>query len=229
MNAIKTAMDDAELLVEKGTESLAVSAHAARQKYERIRGLYEDFARSIASVIERCLAEQNLSVHSITSRAKDPDSFERKAALPAASEPLKAKYKDPIEEITDKAGIRITTYFLKSVEQVSRIIEEQFHVTEKVAKINSEPDRLGYQSVHYLVGFSAARTAFPEYKRFAGLIAEIQVRTVLQHAWPEIEHDIQYKASSALPTPVDAGSHRLLDSSKLRIGSSRQLMMRIKL
>jgi len=42
----------------------------------------------------------------------------------------------------------------------------------------------------------------PEYKRFSGLVAEIQVRTILQHAWAEIEHDIQYKAISALPTRV---------------------------
>jgi ppGpp synthetase/RelA/SpoT-type nucleotidyltranferase len=55
-------------------------------------------------------------------------------------------------------------------------------------------DELGYQSVHYLVQFSPERCALPEYQRFQGRIAEIQVRTVLQHGWAEIEHDIQYKA-----------------------------------
>jgi hypothetical protein len=43
------------------------------------------------------------------------------------------------------------------------------------------------------------RNKLPEYKKFAGLTAEIQVRTVLQHAWAEIEHDIRYKSTSTIP------------------------------
>lgn len=42
----------------------------------------------------------------------------------------------------------------------------------------------------------------PEYARFDGLIGEVQVRTILQHAWAEIEHDIQYKAVATLPLEI---------------------------
>lgn len=55
--------------------------------------------------------------------------------------------------------------------------------------------RLGYQSIHYLVKLPDQKTEWAEYKRFEGLIAEIQVRTILQHAWAEMEHDIQYKSA----------------------------------
>jgi hypothetical protein len=65
-----------------------------------------------------------------------------------------------------------------------------------------EEQRLGYQSVHYLVRFSPARCDLPEYRRFAELVTEIQVRTILQHAWAEIEHDIQYKAVAAIPLSI---------------------------
>lgn len=137
MNDTKTVISDADQLVAKETESLAMSARAARQRYEQVRGVYEDFARSVASVLETCLEVQDLTIHSITSRAKDLDSFERKAARPSPNEPLTPKYGDPMEEITDKAGIRITTYFLNTVEEVSHIVETQFNVIEKSQRLTA--------------------------------------------------------------------------------------------
>jgi putative GTP pyrophosphokinase len=63
-------------------------------------------------------------------------------------------------------------------------------------------ERFGYLSVHYLVPLLRQRTDLPEYRRFDGLVAEIQVRTILQHAWAEIEHDIQYKSLTTIPSGV---------------------------
>src|SRR5438309_774277 len=36
----------------------------------------------------------------------------------------------------------------------------------------------------------------------ADSVAEIQVRTILQHSWAEIEHDIQYKSVSVIPAEI---------------------------
>jgi len=52
------------------------------------------------------------------------------------------------------------------------------------------------------VKYLPTRTTLPEYARFYDLTAEVQVRTILQHAWAEIEHDIQYKSSSVLPRTI---------------------------
>ncbi len=141
-------------------------------------------------------------MHSITSRAKEPASFEKKAAKPSPRNPSEPKYTNPLEDITDKAGVRVISYFLSTVEAFDQIINDQLIVSEKINKSGEDPDRFGYQSVHYLVRLRPERTAWPEYRRFADLIAEIQVRTILQHAWAEIEHDMQYKAVAALPTKV---------------------------
>ncbi|MFZ0052394.1 MAG: hypothetical protein WAK96_11525, partial [Desulfobaccales bacterium] len=65
-----------------------------------------------------------------------------------------------------------------------------------------EEDRFGYQSIHYLVKLTDQRSRLPEYEPFGNAIVEIQVRTILQHAWAEIEHDIQYKSASVIPTEI---------------------------
>ena len=65
-----------------------------------------------------------------------------------------------------------------------------------------QEERFGYQSEHYLVKLDSKRTALPEYSSHRGLIAEVQVRTILQHAWAEIEHDIQYKSSVTIPNTI---------------------------
>lgn len=189
-------------LVSDEQRSIEQAAREARITYESVRGLYEVFSAKLADVIEDCLTERKITVHSVTHRAKDPASFERKAAQPSPDNPAAAKYRNPIDDITDKAGVRIITYFLGTLEAVSQILVAQFEVIERVTKVSSEPDRLGYQSDHYLVNYSDERIALPEYRRFSGLVAEIQVRTILQHAWAEIEHDIQYKAVATLPSQV---------------------------
>jgi hypothetical protein len=65
-----------------------------------------------------------------------------------------------------------------------------------------EEDRFGYQSIHYLVRIKRERAGLAEYERYAKATAEVQVRTILQHAWAEIEHDIQYKSAIAIPREI---------------------------
>jgi ppGpp synthetase/RelA/SpoT-type nucleotidyltranferase len=102
------------------------------------------------------------------------------------------------------AGVRITTFFLRSVARVDEVLHREFEIVERIDKAASlwKEGRLGYQSVHYLVRLGTNRVALGEYQTFKGLLAEIQVRTVLQHAWAEIEHDIQYKSLETIPDQI---------------------------
>lgn len=191
---------DTEELIADEAEEAKHRAHEARVEYEAARGLYLDYARSLENVLRDCLNVKGIISHSITSRAKDPDSFERKATqlTPEGT----AKYSNPTEQITDKAAVRIITYFLSTVEEVEEVIGQQLEVLQQERKVSDDPTRFGYQSTHYLVKYLNTRAMLPEYMRFRDLIAEIQVRTILQHAWAEIEHDIQYKSSSVLPRMI---------------------------
>jgi len=65
-----------------------------------------------------------------------------------------------------------------------------------------DPDRFGYLSVHYIATLSPERIALMDYKKFSSCQFEIQVRSILQHAWAEIEHDLGYKSEIAIPRDV---------------------------
>ena len=53
-----------------------------------------------------------------------------------------------------------------------------------------------------MVMISSVRASLPEYQKYKDAVTEIQVRTILQHAWAEIEHDIQYKSSITIPKDI---------------------------
>lgn len=176
----------------------------ALEAYQGVRQQYQDCAEAAESVLKAALEAANIRVHTLESRAKDPESFARKASLPSEQDPAKPKYTEPLRQITDLAAIRVITFLLADVDKVNAQVEEQFHVLEKVNKsgLLVEAEKLGYHSMHYLVGFTPQRLSMPEYARHRDLVIEIQVRTILQHAWAEIEHDIQYKAIETIPALI---------------------------
>lgn len=49
---------------------------------------------------------------------------------------------------------------------------------------------------------SEKRLGLSEYKVYKNLKCEVQVRTLLQHAWAEIEHDRNYKFAGVLPNEI---------------------------
>lgn len=172
--------------------------------YQRVRPLYEDFAQRLRGILRQTLSGPKTKVATIEARAKSLDSLGRKASIADENDPSRPKYREPLIEITDLAGVRVITLFPETVDAVGPLIESELEVVEKTDKgdLLRQEERFGYQSVHYLVKLRPNRTALPEYARFKGLVAEIQVRTVLQHAWAEIEHDIQYLSSEAIPPGI---------------------------
>src|SRR6266481_1271157 len=176
----------------------------AVDQYSKKRKLYEEFAWEIENILTEAIESHNLKINVIQSRAKDEKSFGKKAMTAKEQNPEEPKYGNPMSDITDLAGVRVITFFPSVVNEVCRLIQDEFEVIERVDHTASaeREQRLGYLSVHYLVQLASNRKKLSEYKKFDGLIAEIQVRTVLQHAWAEIEHDIRYKSTSTIPQAI---------------------------
>ncbi len=176
----------------------------AVEEYRRVLPRYEVFADAVREILNHALKAKGITVNPISARVKEPDSFGAKAATRCDSNKEKPKYLNPLEDIKDLAGVRIITSLPDDVKLVGDCIREEFVIDEytDLSQTLLQEERFGYQSQHYLVKLSSERTALPEYKQHRDLIAEVQVRTILQHAWAEIEHDIQYKSSRITPDTV---------------------------
>lgn len=183
-------------------EEFDFDAHERRaiESYQREIGLFDAFAKVTKGILTQALAQRTITIHSIEARAKSIVSFASKARTPSADNENAPKYANPIDEITDLAGVRVITFFTRTLDEVDELVKREFDVVERSDKADLlEVDRLGYQSIHYLVRLKDSRTELPEYAPHKGRVAEVQVRTILQHAWAEIQHDVQYKAVHTLP------------------------------
>lgn len=179
-------------------------ADKALRQYRDKHGLYLELVERAVSVMKSALSAGGLKVQSVEGRAKAFESFTEKASKPSDEDPNKPKYTDPMSQITDLAGIRVIAFQPRVVDEICRLIHREFKVSEFQDKSEAliNQGKFGYQSFHFLVMLTDARCKFSEYARFRNVTFEIQVRTVLQHAWAEMEHDIQYKNEAVIPTSI---------------------------
>ncbi len=172
--------------------------------YSERRPTYKGLSDLIRSTLDGLLRREEIDFLGVSSRTKSPESF---------AEKLQRKgYTDPQKQMTDLSGIRVITFIESDVGRVAELIKRSFHVLEensidKAAAL--EVDRFGYRSVHLVCDLGTRRAKLPEFSVYKSLLFEIQVRTVLQHAWAEIEHDRNYKLSGVLPAALRRRLHAI--------------------
>src|SRR5712691_1782694 len=155
------------------------------REYDAQCDVYAAFASKLQQLIQDLLAERGIAVLSVTSRLKGRDKFRQKILRPGS------EYQS-LAQVTDVAGVRVTTYFADDVDVVAKLIQSEFTIDENNSidkRAMLDPDRFGYLSFHHVVSLGSSRAELREYRRFPALKAEVQTRSILQHAWAEIEHD----------------------------------------
>ncbi len=175
------------------------------EQFDMEAARYEAFALKIRGLIIEILNEQGKDVHSVSHRVKTRASFKSKIFR-------EGKEYTGLADVTDLCGIRIIAYFPDDVDSIAGLIEKEFQVDGENSidkRAILDPDRFGYLSLHLVVSLPLDRIKLTEYKRFSGLKAEVQVRSILQHAWAEIEHDLGYKTKLAIPREVRRRFSRL--------------------
>lgn len=166
---------------------------------------YEYLCKTVERIIKELIDDEKIEYSTITSRTKELSSMSKK--LDGKPE----KY-NSLNDITDIAGIRIITYYSEDVDKIADIIKKEFNIDWENSIDKRElldPDRFGYLSLHYVAGLSQERLALREYSHFQEMKFEIQIRSILQHTWAEIEHDLGYKSDIEIPRQIRRNFSRL--------------------
>jgi len=173
-----------------------ITVDSAPEWYRENSTVYEALKDAVALTILNLLKSEEIDYLAVSSRVKSLESIIEK---------IDRKGYQTTDEITDIAGVRVIAYIESDVDKICKLIESvfQIHHEKSINKsVELQSNEIGYRSVHYVCDLGESRTALKEYARFKKVIFEIQIRTVLQHAWAEIEHDRSYKFSGQLPAAI---------------------------
>lgn len=161
--------------------------------YRATAPTFQSLADNVTATLTSLLKTKGVAFLAVVARVKTLESILEKLA--------RKKYSSAAE-VTDLLGARVILYLESDVEAVCGLLESAFQTHPDLGVDKSEElavDQMGYRSIHFICELGGRRTALDELAQYKGLKFEIQVRTVLQHAWAEIEHDRSYKFPGDLP------------------------------
>jgi predicted RNase H-like nuclease/ppGpp synthetase/RelA/SpoT-type nucleotidyltranferase len=164
-------------------EPVSAVVRTAIADYQARRPALVAATANYCELVTALLDDAGINYLSVTARTKSVESFAAKAERTADGRRL---FSDPLVEITDQVGLRIITYLREDVDAVATLLSDEMRLLDDrdMGMETAREGRWGYASRHLLVGIEGEQQP-----------ASIQVRTVLQHAWAEFEHDIRYKGA----------------------------------
>jgi predicted RNase H-like nuclease/ppGpp synthetase/RelA/SpoT-type nucleotidyltranferase len=170
-------------LTPQPSELSAPAARTAVADYSARRPALVASTDHYLKLVTALLDDAGINYLSIAARTKSVESFAAKAVRMVDERPM---FSEPLVEITDQIGLRVITYLRADVDAVATLLADEMRLLEDrdMGLETAREGRWGYASRHLLVGVEGEQQP-----------ASIQVRTVLQHAWAEFEHDIRYKGS----------------------------------
>lgn len=135
----------------------------------------------------------------IISRVKERNECIEKFNLKYRKEVEKSKKNYEIKDyITDLIGIRVICMYESDIEKVVEVLKDNFEtldITNKTLQLLEKKDSFGYKGVHLDLKLNKERRTFKEYLHISQFQFEVQVRSIVQDAWSEVDHKLKYKKS----------------------------------
>ena len=178
--------------------------------YSHHRELVDQFRKQLLIALSES-SDLLALVHSFRSRLKDEDHLRNKLIRKAIEcrgkrVAFSVTPENLLTEVTDLAGVRVLHLHTSQIQRIDAVLidilsEQRYTLIERFARtwddesrelfaglgITAQPSATLYTSVHYIVG-SNSQTK---------ITAEIQVRTLMEEVWGEVDHDINYPTASA--------------------------------
>ncbi|WP_062007672.1 GTP pyrophosphokinase [Arthrobacter alpinus] len=155
----------------------------------------EDAAQAIRNTIVGRLHDDGLNHHDVQFRVKTAESAAEKMARRDHDGSL--KYPGGLTKLDDLIGVRVILFVESDIDAVAIALSSQFvcHDDEDKTAMMRKNGGIGYAGRHLTLEVPSHNPP-TGCKDYTGQRFEVQIRTVLQHAWAEFEHDIRFKGSS---------------------------------
>lgn len=199
------------ILWDRLDERLRPEVEAAVSEFERVRPQLEAVTADMQARIQDIFRDTDLKPLFVTARTKTVESFRDKAARvlkPAEPGGVPAlEFPDPLRDLHDLVGVRVIVGLPHEIRVAANLIKRQRG--EFDCRVDREKDigsiesgTYGYSSRHLVLRTIQSSTV-RQYQELLGAAArptgsylfEVQIRTILAHAWSEFEHRIRFKAS----------------------------------
>jgi ppGpp synthetase/RelA/SpoT-type nucleotidyltranferase len=198
--------------------------------YRRSCDYYFAVARLVAGQLEERLKEQGIRGW-VTFRSKRPDSLaskiERRALTLGAGKDYRT-VDDIYADIADLAGVRVALYFPEDRIHLRKIVHDLFEVLferemQGTATMSEQKRFSGYWGTHYRVSLRAESLSASD-QRYQSARVEIQVASIIMHAWAEVEHDLIYKPYQGSLSPEE---YAILDELNGIVLSGERVLERL--
>src|SRR5581483_8225495 len=154
-----------------------------RDAYVAERPRFIRLAKAVERSLGSALRAAGFTQVAVTSRAKDVQSFVRKALL--------KHYADPLNDIQDKAGVRAIIPYRQYESEFETLVQNRFTILDRIDKrAELSEDQFGYMGLHLVVAQKTGSNA--------GLPCEVQIRTRAEDAWASMSHAMLYKRPDIL-------------------------------
>lgn len=168
------------------------------ENYKKKYTFYENAGRLAAARLEDALQAAGIRAI-VTSRAKNPGRLKNKVIHRNSQREIPYKnMREVYEDIVDLSGVRVSLYFPGDREKTDALVNDMFVLleTKQFPEQSERPSYdkrfSGYWGNHYRANMKEEELLNSQ-KKYASARIEIQVASVLMHAWSEVEHDLIYK------------------------------------
>lgn len=205
---------------------LSLAARAFLDEYATEQANFAAAAAEAAAYIREVLAPLPVAVHVVLARAKTVTSLRGKLR--------RKRYPNPKQAVTDLIGLRVISYFAGDIDRIAAQLRMHLDISEQKcrdARKELEEDRFGYRSVHLIARLKPGQARGVTVSHLQRRWFEIQIRSILDHAWSEIEHEVVYKAGIEFPSEVKrrfravAGSLEVLEHAFAGLAVERDALV----
>ncbi|MED4780958.1 RelA/SpoT domain-containing protein [Brevibacillus choshinensis] len=160
------------------------------EEYNLLKESYSSYSNTIVFLLETILRQNSLQYQIVSSRVKEESSLKNKLLDDSN---LLSKI-NSITELDDIAGCRVIFYLESELKKFIHYVYNEFEVNKNNLRYSHDD----YNATHLIIKFKEERLKLTEYAQFKGFQCELQLTTVLFHAWSEVSHNITYKTPKEL-------------------------------